>query len=230
MPAPPRRSRLSPRVSSADRPPSPSRSERTVTHLVLVRHGQTDWNLERRIQGSSDIPLNETGRRQAREAARLLGRERWDVIVSSPLSRAREAAEVLAAELGLGEVELVDALQERRYGAADGLTGPQAEWRSRGRVPGGAAAEAVVARVPPALVALAEEPPGKAVLIVSHGGVSGTLVRDATDHTWPEPGTLNPNGAHHRFAYRDGEIGLVEFNGRPWAEPAMEVTEDAAAG
>jgi uncharacterized phosphatase len=200
-----------------------------VTHLVLVRHGQTDWNLERRIQGSSDIPLNETGRRQAREAAKLLAREHWDAIVSSPLARARETAEIISAELGLGEVDLVDALQERHYGGAEGLTGPEAEERYAGRVPGREAPEAVIARVHPALVALAQKHPGKAVLIVSHGGVIGTLVRDATDHVWPEPGTLIPNGSHHRFAYRDGEIGLVEFNGRPWSEPMMEVAEDAAA-
>jgi len=200
-----------------------------VTHLVLVRHGQTDWNVERRIQGTSDIPLNDTGRRQAREAAKLLRREHWDAIVSSPLSRARETAEILSAELGLGEVELVDALQERNYGAAEGLTGAEAEERYQGRVPGRESPQEVLDRVHPALVALAEEHPGKAVLVVSHGGVIGTLVRDATSHAWPEPGQLIPNGSHHRFAYQDGEIGLVEFNGRPWAEPAMEAAGDAAA-
>jgi uncharacterized phosphatase len=201
-----------------------------VTHLVLVRHGQTDWNLQRRIQGSSDIPLNETGRRQAREAAKLLAREHWDAIVSSPLVRARETAEIIAAELGLGEVEIVAALQERNYGAAEGLTGAESEERYHGSVPGRESSEAVIERVHPALVALAHEHPGKAVLIVSHGGVIGTLVRDATDHAWPEPGQLIPNGSHHRFAYQDGEIGLVEFNGRPWAESLMEMADDAAAG
>jgi uncharacterized phosphatase len=201
-----------------------------VTHLVLVRHGQTDWNVERRIQGSSDIPLNETGRRQARDAARLLAREHWDSIVSSPLSRARETAEILAAELGLGAVEVVDGLQERNYGAAEGLTGPEAEELYHGRVPGRETPAAVVERVHSVLVALAREHPGKAVLVVTHGGVIGTLVRDATDHVWPEPGQLIPNGSHHRFAYRDGEIGLVEFNGRPWSEATLAMADDAAAG
>jgi uncharacterized phosphatase len=201
-----------------------------VTHLVLVRHGQTDWNLAGRIQGSSDIPLNDTGRRQAREAGTLLAEESWDAIVSSPLIRARETAEIIAAEIGLRTVELVPALRERHYGAAEGLTGAEAEARYSGKVPGRETPAMVLERVRPALVDLAEEHAGQNVLIVSHGGVIGTLVRDATSHTWPEAGQLIPNGSAHRFAYRDGEIGLVEFNGRPWSEPALEGAGDASAG
>ena len=76
-----------------------------VTTLILVRHGETDWNRDRRIQGSTDIPLNDTGREQARDAAAAL-REQLDadapvVVVSSDLSRARETAEIIAGELGL---------------------------------------------------------------------------------------------------------------------------------
>ncbi|WP_210481439.1 histidine phosphatase family protein [Naasia sp. SYSU D00948] len=201
-----------------------------MTHLVLVRHGQTDWNLARRIQGSSDIPLNDTGREQAREAGRLLAEERWDAIVSSPLVRARETAEIIARELGIDTVELVPELRERHYGQAEGLTGAEAEERYHGNVPGRETPEMVLERVRPALVALAEEHPGQSVLVVSHGGVIGTLVRDATSHVWPEAGQLIPNGSAHRFAYRDGEIGLVEFNGRPWSEPVLEVASDASAG
>ncbi len=201
-----------------------------MTHLVLVRHGQTDWNLAGRIQGSSDIPLNDTGRGEAREAGRLLAEESWDAIVSSPLIRARETAEIIAQEIGLHTVELVPALRERHYGAAEGLTGAEAEARYAGKVPGRETPGMVLERVRPALVDLAEEHAGQNVLVVSHGGVIGTLVRDATNHAWPERGQLIPNGSAHRFAYRDGDIGLVEFNGRPWSEPALEGARDASAG
>ena len=68
---------------------------------AFLRHGQTEWNREGRMQGTSDIPLNDTGRAQAREAAEHLGHGDWDEIVSSPLVRARETAEIVAAELGL---------------------------------------------------------------------------------------------------------------------------------
>ncbi|BDZ47066.1 histidine phosphatase family protein [Naasia aerilata] len=200
-----------------------------MTHLVLVRHGQTDWNLEGRIQGSSDIPLNETGRRQAREAGAELAGEHWDAILSSPLGRARETAEIIGAAVGVPDVLLEDALRERHYGAAEGLTGRQTEERFAGRVPGRESREQVLARVHPALVRIAEERPGQSVLLVSHGGVIGTLVRHATARRWPEPGQLIPNGSAHRFAYRDGAIHLVEFNGRAWTVPERDLEPDAAA-
>ena len=91
---------------------------------MLVRHGETDWNLAGRIQGSTDIPLNDTGRRQAREVAADL-RSRLDgpvAIVASDLSRARETAEIIAAELGLDAPHLYPQLREHAYGEAEGMT------------------------------------------------------------------------------------------------------------
>jgi probable phosphoglycerate mutase len=197
-----------------------------VTHLVLVRHGQTDWNLHGRIQGSSDIPLNATGRRQALDAGRVLAGEGWDAIVSSPLLRAYETARILGAEVGIAEIETDDELRERAYGEAEGLTGHEVDVRFAGRpVPGRESRGAVIQRVQPALIRIAERHPGQSVLVVTHGGVIGSLVRHATDYAWPEAGQVILNGSAHRFAYRDGGIGLVEFNGRPWLDPK----EDADA-
>ena len=70
--------------------------EQTVTVLCLVRHGQSTWNAERRIQGQLDPPLSELGRAQANRVAERLARERWDVLYSSDLSRARQTAEAIA--------------------------------------------------------------------------------------------------------------------------------------
>ncbi|MDP9116224.1 MAG: histidine phosphatase family protein, partial [Actinomycetota bacterium] len=69
--------------------------------FAFIRHGQTDWNRDDKLQGSSDIPLNEVGRQQAREAAAHLGHGGWQVVVSSPLVRARETAEIIAGELAI---------------------------------------------------------------------------------------------------------------------------------
>ena len=71
--------------------------------LYRVRHGETDWNLQRRIQGSTDVPLNETGRAQARRVGQLLAGRTWDAIVASPLSRAFDTASIIAGEVGLPE-------------------------------------------------------------------------------------------------------------------------------
>src|SRR4029077_10940659 len=96
--------------------------------LVLWRHGQTIWNAERRFQGQSDIPLDETGQAQAERAARLLAALRPDLIVSSDLSRAAGTAAALSRLTGL-EVTLDKDLRERSGGSWEGLT--DTEIRSR---------------------------------------------------------------------------------------------------
>ncbi|NLD95435.1 MAG: histidine phosphatase family protein, partial [Fibrobacter sp.] len=94
--------------------------------LGFVRHGQTQWNLEGRLQGSSDIPLNQTGRAQAAAAVQVLGTGRWDAIVSSPLSRARETAQIIADGLGLELGPAYDLLVERDYGQGEGVVESEA--------------------------------------------------------------------------------------------------------
>ncbi|BDI22690.1 histidine phosphatase family protein [Herbiconiux sp. L3-i23] len=206
-----------------------------MTRLELVRHGQTDWNLQGRIQGSSDIPLNNVGRRQAVEAGRRLAKQRWDAIVTSPLSRAAETAEIIGREIGVADIEIIDALRERGYGDAEGLTGAELDaMRERGDfVRGREKRSHVVERVRPALIEVARRRPDQSLLVVTHGGVIGSLVRAATGYAWPEPGQMIANASSHHFAYRDGEIGLVEFNGMPWRPGEVETNPldeaDAAA-
>lgn len=88
--------------------------------FLYLRHGQTDWNREGRMQGSTDIPLNETGRAQARRAAERLAETRIDRIVSSPMARAAETADIVAASKGLTP-ERDERLKERYFGAFDGM-------------------------------------------------------------------------------------------------------------
>jgi probable phosphoglycerate mutase len=196
-----------------------------VTELVLVRHGETEWNRIGRVQGLSDIPLNDTGREQARHAGRRLAAERWDAVASSPLLRAADTARIIAAELGLPEPELDAALVERNYGEAEGLTGPEIDARLGGVVRARESREQVVERVRPALLALAARHPAGRVLVVSHGGVIGSLVRDATRWAWPEHGSVIANGSDQRFEVADDRVRLVSFNGRPWSDDLLPPVE-----
>jgi uncharacterized phosphatase len=205
-----------------------------MTDLVLVRHGETEWNRVGRVQGRTDIPLNDTGREQARATGRRLRGEAFDAVVSSPLSRAADTAGIIADELGLGEPELIEALVERDYGGAEGMTGDEIAAQLGGHLVARESREATVARVKPALLAIAARHPGQRVLVVSHGGVIGSLVRDATRWAWPPHGERIENGSDHVFRVEDptdgsaepGELELVSFAGRPWSRDLLP-PEDA---
>jgi probable phosphoglycerate mutase len=188
-----------------------------VTRLSLVRHGQTDWNVQRRIQGASDIPLNATGKQQALAAGRALALRKWDGIFASPLSRAMDTARIIAADTGLGEPEPLAEVAERRYGDAEGLTGEEilARFPEGVAVPGQETRDEVVARALPALDELAAANAGRSLIIVSHGGVIASLVRRLTNHALPASGEVIPNGSVHDFIYRDGALQLDRFNLSP---------------
>ena len=100
----------------------------TETVLGLLRHGQTDWNITFRIQGSSDIPLNETGIAQAHTAAEVIDGSEWDVIIASPLSRALHTAQIVANRHGFENVEIEPLLTERSFGEAEGME--YSEWKA----------------------------------------------------------------------------------------------------
>jgi uncharacterized phosphatase len=151
------------------------------TIFALIRHGQTDWNAALRIQGLSDIPLNDTGRAQAAEAVGHLARYDWDFVVSSTLSRAAETADLIADGLGLTVTRRIPGIVERNYGHAEGLSaGPELDaLRFEGGPTGnggfrGAEPETDVAtRGLDALLDLATAHPGARIIVVSHG----TLIR-----------------------------------------------------
>jgi broad specificity phosphatase PhoE len=185
-----------------------------MTELYLVRHGETDWNAARRIQGSTDIPLNDTGRAQARRTGRLLASRTWDAVVSSPLSRAQETAELIAGEIGTEAPELLDAIVERQYGAAEGL-----DYRTLDAlfpkgvpVPGRESRHEVASRVLPALLALAENRPGQRVVVVTHGGVIRTVLNALEPDKRELQGVPITNGSVHSFRYEEGMLQLVEFD------------------
>lgn len=95
-------------------------SELPKRSFYFLRHGQTAWNVEGRFQGHSDIPLNEVGLAQASEAARILARCPIDLVVASPLTRARRTAEIVSEQLGK-PLLFDDELKERHFGAFEGL-------------------------------------------------------------------------------------------------------------
>jgi broad specificity phosphatase PhoE len=136
-----------------------------VTTLLLVRHGETDWNAAGRLQGHTDRPLNDFGRRQAKELAERLAGEGADAIYASDLQRAKETAEIVGQRLGL-PVVLDPDLREKNWGNWEGLTGDErvhVEFE-------GESTESHRDRVMGAVRRIVERHPGGRVIVVTHGG------------------------------------------------------------
>ena len=165
-----------------------------ATRILAIRHGETAWNVGGRIQGHLDIPLNDTGRAQARRLARALaGRDAIDLIVSSDLARAFETARTVAEATGAPLVAHA-ALRERCFGDFQGQTFAEIadtwpddaeRWRRREPAwsPPGGQGESLLLfreRITQVVQALAAENTGKHIALFTHGGVLDVLYRAAT--------------------------------------------------
>jgi broad specificity phosphatase PhoE len=147
------------------------------TVVGLLRHGQTDWNIDFRLQGVTDVVLNQTGIEQAKSAASALKPSDWDFIASSPLSRARDTADIVANHLSISEVAVLPLLLERSFGEVEGML--YEDWKANypdGIAPGGETEEQLHARTLELLDELLETYRGTRVLAISHGALIRKVV------------------------------------------------------
>jgi broad specificity phosphatase PhoE len=161
------------------------------TEIGVVRHGETDWNTEGVLQGWMDVPLNERGRRQARDMADKFADAGCSRVYSSPLGRALETAGIIAAQLGLPPPTCDDGLKERNFGVIQGI--PKAELAEQDpmicrqiltRNPAavfeqGESMDDFATRIVEAVMRIAEHSPGERVLVITHGWVMDVLTRHA---------------------------------------------------
>ncbi len=166
-----------------------------MTEILLARHGQTDWNAERRWQGHADPPLNALGRDQAHDLARRLADEHFDAVYSSDLRRASETAAIVSRELGIPHHN-VRGLREIDVGSWSGLTTEEiqrADAKALDRMrelgygwDGGETPVEMTTRVVEALGRIAADHPDGRVLVVAHGGVVRALGAVATGLDYAE--------------------------------------------
>ncbi|HWQ74525.1 MAG TPA: alpha-ribazole phosphatase [Syntrophomonas sp.] len=155
--------------------------------VLLLRHGQTEWNVQHKYQGQTDIELNENGREQAAKVGRYLREnENIEAIYCSDLSRSRETAELIGHELQL-PIRIDKRLRERGFGHWEGMTYEEVcrlypqeaeSWQKDsmiGKVPGGESVVEILDRSLPLLDELAQKHRGT-VLVVSHGGLIKTVL------------------------------------------------------
>jgi 2,3-bisphosphoglycerate-dependent phosphoglycerate mutase len=196
-----------------------------MTDFLLLRHGETQWNLAGRLQGWQDSPLSAAGAAQAEALAARLAAERVERLVASDLGRTRATAAPIAARLAL-PTTADPGLRERCYGVLEGMTWdeirctyPEAYARLLARdadyvIPGGESATQFRDRVVAALERLARENPDAEVAVVTHGGVLGIVYRHVQAIPLEMPRTFSvPNGGLNRIRIAGGRWSIAT-----WAE------------
>ncbi|CAM3674053.1 histidine phosphatase family protein [Polynucleobacter arcticus] len=210
----------------------------TTTRLCLIRHGETAWNTERRLQGHTDIPLNARGEVQALQMARALQNANitFDVLYSSDLKRAADTAQAIVQLFGV-EVKVESALRERHFGALQGLSISEAPmlrpdiWQAHisrdldHGLEGGESIQQFALRVQNALDQIRAQHAGKTILIVSHGGTLDMMYRIASKQALStERKVAVPNASLNWISHQEGDGWTVEQWGdtRHLQDPALE--------
>lgn len=214
-----------------------SNDKNNTTTILLIRHGETAWNAEKRLQGHLDIALNTEGARQAALLAAALAPERIDHIVSSDLLRARQTAEAIAGQRGM-TVGTDLALRERCYGGFEGLLYSEiaarfplefAAWQARdvdAVLPLGAnrgeTFRQFYDRATGAILEHAAAHPGKTIALVAHGGVLECAYRKAVGLPLETPRDFKVlNASVNRFVAEEGVLKLVSWGEVQHLRPAV---------
>ena len=183
-----------------------------MTQILFIRHGETDWNVEKRIQGQTDIPLNEKGIKQAGDCARALKNSHYDLIISSPLLRALSTAKIINKQTKL-PLLVNDAFKERSFGEAEGMSltelnrlypkrnYPKMETRLR-----------LNKRIIEAINYILVTYPNKNIIIVAHGAVLNSLLSTVTNHLHGSTITRLKNGSFTHISFRSSNWKLNYLN------------------
>jgi len=189
--------------------------------ICIIRHGETDWNKEGRLQGREDIPLNDEGIKQIEKTTDYLKKHKWDIIITSPLSRAKRSAEIIAKSIGLNEIIEEEMLVERDYGEASGMT---AEERKKafpdGTYNGMENIEELQQRIVGSVIKYKNKYYGKNIIIISHGSAINSLLSYLSNNEIGTRKTILKNAAISLLKYNEKELEIVFYN-----KQAMELLE-----
>jgi 2,3-bisphosphoglycerate-dependent phosphoglycerate mutase len=210
-----------------------------VTRIIAIRHGETAWNVDARVQGQLDIPLNDTGRWQAHRLALAVSDEDIAAVYASDLLRAFETAQAVASGSGRPIVTEV-GLRERGFGVFEGHTFKEVEtrwpeqserWRKRDpefAPEGGESLRDFYARSVEAATRLAAAHPGQTIALVAHGGVLDCLYRAATRVGLQAPRSWQlGNASINRLLYTEAGLTLVGWSDTFHLEdPSLDESSD----
>jgi uncharacterized phosphatase len=184
-----------------------------ATTICIIRHGETDWNSLGKLQGREDIELNNIGREQAIQTARYFETEPWDVIVSSPLKRAYETAQIIASRLSINKIHIIDEITERCYGSASGLLPEERKMRfPNGVIPGQEEFEDLRQRAMIGMTKIVKKFKGKKIIVVSHGGLTNSILYTLSAGEFGSFKTRLKNGCINRIIFNDNKWTVEFYN------------------
>ncbi len=183
-----------------------------LTTICIIRHGETDWNSQGRLQGHEDTELNEFGREQAIQLAQYFKAEPWDVIVSSPLKRAHATAQIISAQLLIPNIHIVDEIIERSYGSASGLTHEERRSRFPEGIPDQEDFEHLRQRAMSGLTKIADDFKGKRIIVVSHGGLINSILYTLSGGECGSFKTRLQNGCINKITLQNNNWAVEFYN------------------
>lgn len=183
-----------------------------MTVLCIVRHGQTDWNAAGKLQGSTDIPLNEVGVKQAELCAARLKDEQWDIILTSPLKRAKKTAEIIQEQVNV-PLEVMEEFTERHFGRAEGMTPderkhhfPDSNYTNMETV------DELTDRLQNGLMKVNKLYPKQKVLLVAHGAVIHAILAANSHDAAPYNGMRLENACLNNLIFQEDKWAIKEYN------------------
>lgn len=184
-----------------------------MTTICLVRHGETDWNASGRLQGATDIPLNNIGIQQAKECGEFLKSTEWDVIITSPLKRAKRTAEIIHENLIDVPLIEMDDFSERCFGDAEGMRPDerQAVYPDR-NYPNQEEMESFIERIMTGIKKVNQEYSNGKVLLVAHGAVINSILSTLSKGELGSGKTKLINACISNIQFQDEQWNVREIN------------------
>ncbi len=183
-----------------------------MTRICLVRHGETDWNQQGKLQGRTDIPLNASGCKQASECRDYLEQFQWDVLITSPLLRAKATADIINTSMCLPLVTMKEFL-EVGFGDAEGMTLKERDAAfPNGVIPNREQHKEVVERIELGLQRIVQNYPNQKVLLVSHGATLNVVLHELSSGTVGTGKTALVNGSFCNLRYHSGAWAIENYN------------------
>lgn len=193
--------------------------------IFLIRHGQTDWNLQGRFQGREDIPLNETGIRQAIECGKAIKDEKFKAVITSPLIRAKKTAEIIARNIAVDEVIIEEGITERDFSKVSGMTPQEREaFYASGEEDDKEPWDDLCMRMLTNIKKYGELFNNHNIVMVSHGASINCVLSVLTQGYTGTGKIILKNVCINILNYENGTLSLGDYNLSPEEYVALKIT------